>query len=406
MRLDRKPKARPHLVAAIVLILVLTAGAAVTMLSDKGDTLFLIASGLLASGQTREDTLGPHAEIVRPAAVIGVALRSPVEVRAFPGTVHPARSSRLAFRVSGPLVTLPVQEGEEVGVGTLLARIDPRDFELAVADLTARLEAADAARRLAEINHGRQEELVRRRAVPVANLDSALAERDRAVAEVESVLHQLATAQAALDDTRLVAPSGGRVAALHVELHDYVTARAPVLTFHDTAATDLIVNLPETMIPRLPAVTGIEVTVADRPGRLYAAEIREMASELAADTGAYTTALRISDLDGPAPLAGLSGTARFHIAETTSASGREIMVPSSAVFAGPEGGNHVWVVTGDPSLVTARPVTVVGIDGDHTRLVGGLAQGERIVAYGVHFLREGQRVRPLDGAGLAMGGEP
>lgn len=393
-------RARLWLVGVVAVLAGAAAAASLAMRGDGDAALLTPETWPAVFTRENHPTLGPHADIVRPASVIHVTARAPIESRAFPGTVHPARSSRLAFRVTGPLVALPVREGQDVAAGTLLAQVDPRDFELAVADLTARLEAADAARRLAEIHHRRQEELVRRGVVPEANLDAAIAERDRTIAEVDSTLHQLATAQAALDDTRLVAPSDGRVAGLHVELHDSVAARAPVITFHDTSATDLVVSLPESLIPRLPDVVGIDVTVSDRPGRAYAAAIREIASDRETDGGAYRTTVRLDGLESLAPLAGLSGTATFRLAETRQGSqdraGTEVVVPSSAVFARAEGGEFVWVVTGDPPTVTARPVTVRGIADDRARLAGGLRDNERIIAYGVHFLREGQRVRPLD----------
>ena len=40
-------------------------------------------------------------------------------------------------------------------------------------------------------------------------------------------------------------------------------------------------------------------------------------------------------------------------------------------------------------------MTVTGVEGDRVRVAGGLANGERIVAYGVDFLRDGQTVRPF-----------
>ena len=391
-------------VAALAAGLVVVA-AAVDLVDNRGQPDLLVDDAR-ASVADATDTLGSHAAIVRPATVMEVAVRPPEETRAFPGTVHPARSSRLAFRVGGPLIDLPVQEGDVVAAGTLLARIDPRDFELAAAELAARLDAAMAAQRLAELNHDRQAQLVERGHTSRANLDQAVAERDRTAAEAASLAQQLAQARAALEDTRLIAPFDGRVARLHVELHDYVEARQPALTFHDISGSDLVVNLPETVIPRLSDIRHIEVELSHMPGRRYAAAIREIASEQAVETGTYRTALRKTEADGLAPLAGLSGTAYLSFAGDAAPSDGEILVPSSAVFAGADGGDFVWVVDGDLPVVAARPVTVAGVVGDQARLAAGLADGERIVAYGVDFLQEGQRVRPMVPPLRVAGGAP
>ena len=399
----RGAKRRLGLIGAIVAG-ALACGAVALGLAGIGP-LALLLDGEEASAHVGDGTLGPHAEIVRPAPVIEVAVRPGTEVRAFPGTIHPARSSALAFRVGGPLVDLPVREGDVVAAGTLLALIDPRDFVLAADELSARLDAAEAAQRLAELNHRRRARLVERGAVSRADLDQAVAERDRTAAEVASLTQSLAMARAALEDTRLIAPFDGRVARLHVELHDYVNARQPAIAFHDTSGVDLVVNLPETIIPRIPDILEIEVELSGQPGSRHAATIREIASEQATETGTYRTALRLSGLDGPAPFAGLSGTAFVRFANGASLSPHEILVPSSAVFAGDNGGEFVWVVEGDPPAVAQRPITVVGMVGDQVRLVGGLTEGERIVAYGVHFLQDGQRVRPSAPPQRAAGGQ-
>ena len=291
-----------------------------------------------------------------------------------------------------------------VEAGTPLALIDPRDFVLAADELSARLDAARAAQRLAEVNHRRRAQLVERRVASTADLDQAIAERDRTAAEVASLTHALEMARAALDDTRLIAPFDGRIARLHVELHDFVNARQAAIAFHDTSSVDLVVDLPETIIPRLSEILQIEVELSGQTGQRYPATIREIASEQAADTGTYRTALRLSGLDGPPPFAGRSGTAYISLANGASRSQDEVLVPSSAVFAGEDGGDFVWVVEGDPPAVAPRPVTVTGIVGDQARLAAGLSGGERVVAYGVHFIEEGQRVQPMEPTSHMAGG--
>ncbi|MGP1257230.1 MAG: efflux RND transporter periplasmic adaptor subunit [Kiloniellales bacterium] len=401
----RRGKTKQRLMVAAVTI---TLGAAVAYgalaLASRGpsgeniggtNALDLLQKAEPAGASDRPATLGPHAAIVRPAAVIEVTAERPIEVRTFPGTLHPARSSQLAFRVGGPLVHLPIEEGELVAAGSLLAEIDPRDFELAVAELSARLDAARAAQELAVLHHRRQAQLVERGHASRAILDEAIADRDRTAAETASLTQQLETARAALDDTRLTAPFDGRVARLHVEQHDYVSARQPAVIFHDISATDFIVDLPERMISRLRYLQGIEVTLSDATGRSYSAAIREMASEQAADTGTYRTALRLSGFEGDPPLAGLSGTASLRFLANGFQRTGEFILPSSAVFRGASGRDYVWVVEGSPSQVSARPVTVTAIDGDRIRVASGLTNGEGVVAYGVDFLQEGQIVRAL-----------
>jgi multidrug efflux pump subunit AcrA (membrane-fusion protein) len=51
----------------------------------------------------------------------------------------------LSFRVAGPLITRPVNVGDKVKQGDVVARIDPRDFEVEVRNAEGQLETAKAA---------------------------------------------------------------------------------------------------------------------------------------------------------------------------------------------------------------------------------------------------------------------
>lgn len=399
-------RARP---LAIGLAAAATAGVVLAVLAtanvDDGGEAGITVEGQRVSPPDAESQLGAHAEIVRPAAIYTVSPQNGEEVRTFPGTVQPARASRLAFRVSGPVIELPVREGDLVETGALLAQIDPRDYRIAVERLRANLRSAEASSRLAQLNYERSTQLLQRGNAPQAVVDRDEAERDQARAEIASIRQQLAAAEAALADTSLVAPFTGRVAGLHIEAFDFVNAGQPAITLHDTSGAELVVFIPERLMPRLESVSRIEIELADFPGERFLAEVREIASDQGADAGAYRTTLRKTALSAPAPLAGLSGVGRFVFKKGQEDSA--VTVPTSAVFASQDGGSYVWgVASGDPLRVSAKRVVVEGFAGDRARIVDGLRAGDRIVAYGVDFLTEGQPVRPLGDAVALRGGRP
>ena len=348
-------------------------------------------------------TLGAHAGIVRPVAVHTVRGEDVEEIRLLPGTVQPARASHLAFRVGGPLITLSVGEGDLVEAGDLLAEIDPRDYRFDAERLHADIRAAQADSRLAQIDYDRAAALLARGASPQAAVDRAAAQRDRAEAHAASLHQQLAVAEAALADTQLIAPFDGRVARLHVEAFDYVRAREPAITLHDTAGAELEVFVPERLIARLDDLSRIEIELSDLAGRPFPAAIREIASDQEDDAGSYRTTLRAVERGGPAPLAGLSGIGRFIF--TTRADRTTLTVPTSAIFVDRDGTNSVWIIEpGRPARVRARPVTLDGFAGDRARVVAGLIPGDRIVAYGADFLVDGQGVRPVADGPMRISG--
>ena len=81
--------------------------------------------------------------VVRPVktVVVGEAFMG---TRSFPGRIEASERVEMSFRVSGPLVELPIDRGQDVKKGQLLARIDPRDFETRIAGIESRIGEAQA----------------------------------------------------------------------------------------------------------------------------------------------------------------------------------------------------------------------------------------------------------------------
>ena len=86
-------------------------------------------------------------DVERPVKTLVIGDATDGASRAFPGTTRAADRAELSFRVSGPLVELPIYEGKEVRKGDLLAQIDPRDFRTAVENLEASWASLQAERR-------------------------------------------------------------------------------------------------------------------------------------------------------------------------------------------------------------------------------------------------------------------
>ena len=74
------------------------------------------------------------------------------------------------------------------------------------------------------------------------------------------------------------------------------------------------------------------------------------------------------------------------------------MIPASARDTTEGGDFRVWVYDPDEGTVSPREVTVGELSDDAVMLVAGVQPGESIAAAGVHLLRDGMRVKPLDNA--------
>ena len=71
----------------------------------------------------------PKKELVRPVWAMKVGDAASMVGRWFPGRAKATLEVDLSFRVTGPLITRPIDVGNEVKKDQMLARIDPRDFE-------------------------------------------------------------------------------------------------------------------------------------------------------------------------------------------------------------------------------------------------------------------------------------
>lgn len=86
---------------------------------------------------------GEDIPLVRPVKTATVSSQS-VILKDFSGMVEAVEYVKLAFRVSGQIIDLPVVEGQRVRKGQLIAAIDPRDISLQYAADKAAYETAAA----------------------------------------------------------------------------------------------------------------------------------------------------------------------------------------------------------------------------------------------------------------------
>ena len=84
--------------------------------------VFVLAA-LMSCSQPPVKEQGP-----RPVKLTEVTSLNLVE-KSFSGVVSPDQFSDLAFKMSGPLISLKVDEGQKVRVGQVVAEIDPQDFK-------------------------------------------------------------------------------------------------------------------------------------------------------------------------------------------------------------------------------------------------------------------------------------
>ncbi len=326
----------------------------------------------------------PPARRPRPVRSVVVGDAVAFQAQPLPGRAKATQEVDMAFEVSGQLVERPVNVGDRVEPGQILARLDPRDYQNS-------LDAAKAERDRAKAFYDRVAQAARTGAVSRQEVTDARARYDQS----ESVVN---IRQKAVDDTYIVAPFVGTVSATYVDNFQNVRAKEPVIRLLDVSKMEMTVDVPEGSIGLAPYIKDVIVRFDALADREFHARIKEVSNEASRTTRTYPVTLIIDPPEDGAILAGMAGTASpvVDLPEDLHSSGIE--VPVSAVFSPPEESSqasYVWVLEGEPPTASRREVTVLDTTPRGVR-VQGLASGERIATAGVHYLREGQEARILE----------
>lgn len=346
--------------------------------------LVMVAAGLLAVGACG-DTPETQEEPPRPVKIVTIgdsAGGGPLE---YPGEVSAAQEADLAFQVGGKIQEFPVNEGQTVRTGEVLAVLDPRDYE-------ARRDAARAQANEARAEHERYRGLYEENAVSLQQLE--IAQRAYEVADAN-----LRTAEKAVQDTRLTAPFAGVVATKLVENFQTIQPQQPILKLQDTSGLEIVVDFPESdWDGARSGLTGSDVAarvvVSAFPGRSFPARVKEIATAADPVTRTFAATFSFPAPDDVSVLPGMTAKLVLPAGEGEGGA-RDVEIPARAVAADAEGNACVWRL--DPATMTVHRVYVqVGaMEGEVITILGGLVSGDQVVVSGLLNLREGLKVSRL-----------
>ena len=309
-------------------------------------------------------------------------------LRHYPGKVVATEGSELAFRVSGQIERLPVRAGEQVKKGQLLAALDPSDFKNQLADRQAQHD-------LAESQYQRGISLRERGVISEAQFDEIEAKRRQAQAA-------LSLARDNVNYTSLKAPYGGTVARTEVENYQFVQAKQPILYLQGDKNIDIEFAVSERFFTnvrkfftKMREDYQPSVRFKGAPDTTFKARYKEHEASAGDRTQTYIITLTMPNPEGIMVLPGMSVDVEIDLSQIMPGTEKVPVVPAAAVF-NPDGkeGAHVWKHQ-DDDTVTAVPVTLGEVVGGGVQITDGLQPGDRIVAAGVHRLKEGQAVREL-----------
>ena len=353
----------------------------------------------------------PEVEIVRPVRTVRLQGEGKDSfTRRYFGTVQGGKRADLSFRVPGTLRKINAEKGSSVKRGTLLATLDPRDFNTSISRAQSALSQAQAQYKNAQADFTRYENLYKQRVIAKSQYDAYKTQVDVAKSAVDSANASLKSARDALKDTELRAPFDGVIADRKVENFQDVTAKQTIFSLQDLTTLEIVFNIPDNdvLIAPVPDVKNLQdlKTHAEKfditakfdalPGKSFPLAIKEVATQATASNTYPVTATMPHQKDiRLLPGMAVNVEVDFSGGKSDSENDGKFSVPSTAILN--EGGsNYVWrYAVGQVSRV---PVNVGQIhEGGYVDIEGKtLGGGDVIVTSGVNFLHEGRKVRLME----------
>jgi RND family efflux transporter MFP subunit len=320
------------------------------------------------------------------------------------GNVQPSIETKLVAQVAGEVVELSssLVAGGDFSKGDVLLKLDPRDYEIALARSEAALSRAQAEQRFAAEEAARIRSLYSEELASVAHLQSA--ERLLAIANAALDDASAAVKRASVDLERTVftAPFNGRVRAENVDVGQFLSKGAMIATLYDTDRLQVRLPLADAQLAYLDpsyAQTGL---AGEEPADVV------LTANYAGDTQSWSAKLLRTEGD-------ISTKSRFlhvivEVIETLN--GNDVRLPVGlfvdAVITGRTVDDLVSVprtalrpdntvmVIDDGDQLHFRDVTVFKLADSDVLISEGLASGERISISPLQFVVEGMPVTVID----------
>ncbi len=342
-----------------------------------------------ACGDSSEDAraeTAPASAMIGPENVITVVSAELWSGPTISGSLAPEREATMRAQLSGPLLSVTVDQGVRVGAGQILARIDDRTVRDSWLSAKSGYTTVENSAQLAARELQRAERLNQSGAIADRDVEQATWNNTAAQSQLADAKARLTLAQKALEDALVRAPFTGVVSAKMVSTGDVVQPGSAILSIVDPSSMRLEASIPASDLTAVRIGAPVTFTVSGYPGRAFTGKVSRMSPTADASTGQVKITVSIpntqSGLVGGLFAQGRVGTARR----------QGLVAPSTAVDIRGLKPNVLRLKGGKVERVDVE----VGIKDEETErmeLLSGVANGDTLLIGAAQGLTPGTLVK-------------
>ena len=376
---------------------------------NKKKTLVIVAVAAIAalavwllSGGKKEEKITFDTAAVAPANIMNSITAT--------GTIEPVTSVTVGTQVSGIVSKLFVDYNSVVKKGQVIAELDKTNLMSQLNTAKTQLATAQSQLNYQTANYKRYKTLFEKGLVAADDFDNAKLSYTQAKEQVASAKEEVQRAQTNLGYATITSPIDGVVLSKSVEEGQTVTASfsTPELftIAQDLTNMQVVADVDEADIGDVMEGERVTFTVDAYPDDTFEGEVKQVRQEATTTNNVVTYEVVISAPNADLKLKpGLTANVTIYTAERKGV----LSVPSKALRFTPQketvgkmkivdvanAKNKVWTIEGNS--IVAHKVNIGMTDGTNTQIVGGIAEGTKVVT-GLNVMG-GEEEKPMEAQG-------
>ena len=376
---------------------------------NKKKTLVIVAVAAIAalavwllSGGKKEEKITFDTAAVAPANIMNSITAT--------GTIEPVTSVTVGTQVSGIVSKLFVDYNSVVKKGQVIAELDKTNLMSQLNTAKTQLATAQSQLNYQTANYKRYKTLFEKGLVAADDFDNAKLSYTQAKEQVASAKEEVQRAQTNLGYATITSPIDGVVLSKSVEEGQTVAASfsTPELftIAQDLTNMQVVADVDEADIGDVKEGERVSFTVDAYPDDTFEGEVKQVRQEATTTNNVVTYEVVISAPNADLKLKpGLTANVTIYTAERKGV----LSVPSKALRFTPQketvgkmkivdvanAKNKVWTIDGNS--IVAHKVNIGMTDGTNTQIVGGIAEGTKVIT-GLNVMG-GEEKMPMEAQG-------